>query len=167
MTNNSILIAKQILKEAESYKIGDMTQLRLMKLVYFVYGFYLGEIGTSLLSKGENVCAWKYGPVIVSLRNKLINFKDKEICQGDLDVADNEENEFLQEINFERFSEIVKFVLRHFGSLSITKLIDIVHLPSTPWYKVYHYSENGIIPEEQTRKYFHQIISNLSNKTKR
>lgn len=157
---NSLIVAKDILREAKSMKF-EMTQLRLMKLVYFVYGFYLGETGKDLFEDKETICAWKFGPVILNLRDVIKTFGNRSIDEGDIenegDGTNNQDSTC--SMDSELYQTIVKFVLRNFGDISISKLIDIVHKPSTPWYEIYHGNKfSDVIPHELSRRYFRRII---------
>lgn len=57
----------------------DITQLKLLKLVYIGYGWALAVLDRKLFS--EQIEAWQHGPVIPSLYNEFKHFGKKPITQ--------------------------------------------------------------------------------------
>jgi uncharacterized phage-associated protein len=54
-----------------------MTQLKLQKLVYIAYGWYLALTGQRLFE--EPIMAWKHGPVVESLFHEFKHFESDAI----------------------------------------------------------------------------------------
>lgn len=128
-----ILVAKTFLTKAADLGI-SMTPLKLMKLVYIAQGVKLAVTGKPLF--GEEIQAWRYGPVIDELYQKTKSFGKNVITSDALDIQS--ENECLNEID----SMVVESVLARWGTKTGPQLSTTTHQNNTPWYQVWQ-TEGG------------------------
>ena len=68
-------IANYFLSKAKKDGIKDMTPMKLIKLVYFSYAWYLAIFEKKLFT--ERVEAWRYGPVVPSIYHELTKENDE------------------------------------------------------------------------------------------
>ncbi|MDF3310948.1 DUF4065 domain-containing protein [Rhodococcus sp. T2V] len=99
---------------------GEMTAMKLQKLVYYSKAWHLVWEDSSLFS--ERVEAWANGPVVPVLYQKhrtkfMVRAED---IQGDPDALTTEER------------DSVRAVLRHYGDMKAAQLSDLTHR-ETPW----------------------------------
>ncbi len=70
-------IANYFLWKAREEGVKDMTQLKLMKLVYFAYAWNLAIFEKEIFS--EIIEAWKHGPVVPSIYHEFKRFQNSPI----------------------------------------------------------------------------------------
>lgn len=121
-------IAKFFIDKAISVN-GDLTPMKLIKIVYIAHGWSLALLHRPLIS--EAVQAWKYGPVIESLYHAFKHKGNSSIRQEDaayFPCADDidQQTEILLEKVWDRY-----------GKLSGLDLSALTHQPGTPWYTVW------------------------------
>lgn len=105
---------------------GDLTNLKIQKLVYYASGFY-NVLHKNKLFK-ENIEAWDYGPVVPSLYHSYKGFKYHSVLVEDfnIDKIDIHIRCFLNDI-YKRYSKY-----------SAKELVDMTHFANTPWYLIYY-----------------------------
>ena len=108
----------------------DLTPMKLLKLVYIAHGWYLGAIEKPFIS--EEVEAWKYGPVIVSLYRSTKKYEGEQVT--DLIGIDNidpllDTNKDEYEIKF--LDEIWKYYRGYDG----LELLNLTCLDDSPWHQ--------------------------------
>src|SRR5882724_82988 len=74
----SLSIANYFIKKARESG-AEMTPMKLIKLVYISYGWYLAFANKPLIN--EKVQAWKYGPVVPSVYQEF-----KKFYKGQIDL---------------------------------------------------------------------------------
>jgi uncharacterized phage-associated protein len=123
----------------------EMTQMKLIKLVYISHGWYLALRGKPLLS--EPVEAWKYGPVVKSVYHEAKKYGNGPITSYFQDVFGN--------TPMPTDPEVCTFLDRIwdlYGKLNGLQLSALTHKEGTPWYKTWN--------EENGSKYHSVIIRN-------
>lgn len=119
---------------------GNLTPLKLIKLSYIAYGWYLAltEKAKELIS--EKPQAWELGPVFPSLYQNLKEYRKSAIKEPiniqTNDIISDEDAKFL-----DRIWEI-------YGNRDGIYLSAITHTPDTPWSEVYPKGFNLQIPDE-------------------
>lgn len=150
---------------------GKITQLQLQKLCYISHGLYMAIHDKPLI--GERVEAWKYGPVIRSLRNEFRNFgslpitrlatkparmKDGSIRE-DFPSLDKENHELAGDAKF-----VLNEVKRIYGHMSGPQLSTLTHQKGSPWYSIYEELHGGNpppgeeIPNEVIKDYYKKLL---------
>lgn len=110
-------------------KDGEITPMKLIKLVYISYGWYLGIFGTRLIN--EQPEAWKYGPVIPSLYHSFKSYRDSVITyQPAKPNIEDSVQKFLDKI------------WQVYGQYTGVELSTMTHQSDSPWSKVWNTSRS-------------------------
>jgi uncharacterized phage-associated protein len=134
-TANSIL-------EKTNYSISN---LRLNRLLYYVYGVYLATQNQRPWS--EQTEAWNYGPIFPSIYKKFKIYGSKRIKYPILGVDFNND-----------IDGIIDEVLKTFNHLTDTELIARTHNDKSPWNQYYEPKKQHIIPDRVISEYFKAYI---------
>lgn len=140
MTYSSTTIANYFIKKyGES---GNITPLKLIKLVYVAYGWYMALKDNAEQLVSEKPQAWERGPVFPNLYHKVKSFGKSIIKEPINDLIidkpiSEEDSKFL-----DRIWEI--YGKNHDGIY----LSAITHTPDTPWSETYPKGYNLEIPDE-------------------
>ena len=133
----------------------SLTQLKLMKLVYIAYGWYLAITGEKLFD--EPIQAWRNGPVIPSLYHEFKSYGrlpiDGRATSFDLDTGT---------ISVPRIPEtdvvtvkILTLVWESYKRFSAAALVRRTHDDGTPWAETYvEGARNIVIPPEVIEKHY-------------
>jgi uncharacterized phage-associated protein len=140
----------------------QLTQIEIQKLVYFAHGWYLALKDEPAI--GELVEAWKYGPVVRSLYDNFRSFGSDPITKKAVSWS-LEGGKFrtqtpsIQSDNQadDRYTAaLIGAVWQKYGSLPPFKLVEITHLPDSPWFKAYS-EKKTYIPNESIQAYFKSL----------
>jgi uncharacterized phage-associated protein len=114
-----------------------LTQVSLLKILYFAHGWYLATKGKPLVS--QPIEAWKYGPVIKVVRDAFKEFESRPISKraerlvlqtGELQTVSpklaNDDAQFVEGV-FQQY--------RHFDAWELS---DITHERGSPWDAVWN-----------------------------
>jgi uncharacterized phage-associated protein len=119
-------IANYFIEQANKENV-ILTKLKLMKLVYISYAWYLYYTDEDLFD--EVIEAWQYGEVIPSLEKKYKNYKKESITQIDGKVPN---------INQDRdLADTVGGVWYLYKNQDVEDIINILHEKDSPWFQVY------------------------------
>jgi uncharacterized phage-associated protein len=162
-------IANYFLKLARS-DAKPLDQMKLQKLVYYANGWHLAIKGTPLIN--EQVEAWRYGPVIPSLRESFRQYGDQpidapasylvprpgaNILEEIEEVVPTIDQENPSDLGF--VSSLLERVWRVYGKYTGVQLSNMTHEPGSPWDQVYQRYNSSLpkgtdIPEQVIRDYF-------------
>ena len=141
-------VANYILHKGSQVEgVGNITNLKLQKLVYYVQGFH-----TVMLEKpafDERMEAWLHGPVVPDLYHRVKAFGNSPISvPEDFDEATIDEQS----------AELIDEVLSVYGSFSAWQLRNLTH-EETPWLKNYD-EETGAneIPLRDLEEFFPTLL---------
>lgn len=131
----------------------EMTQMKIVKLVYIAHGYYLGLTGAPLIR--ERIEAWPYGPVIPSLYHAFKKYGRSDIKElwedpetGEIDiVSDQDTLSFLDKI------------WDAYGHLSGLQLSTLTHQKNTPWDKSKNKIGVGVIPNKEIQSHYKELIA--------
>jgi len=127
IVHSSIAVANELLFHAE--KSGDtLTPMQLIKLVYLAHGWMLGVYGRPMLE--ESVEAWRYGPVLRNLYQRVKEFRDLPV------VGPIKRSPFGGEVEEEFSAEeshIIAEVFRIYKDWSGIELSSLTHQQGSPW----------------------------------
>lgn len=152
-------VANFFLEKAESENV-PLSQLKLIKLVYIAYGWYLALKNAKLFN--EQIEAWKHGPVIPSIYHEFKDYGqnpiDRFAYELDLDTyeavipkipADDEETRLILTKVWAAYKKFTGWTLRN-----------KTHEPDSPWSRVYKEGQRGIrIKDEDIREHFTRKIT--------
>lgn len=149
-------VANAFLKRAQD-EGEPLTPMKLLKLVYYAYGWHLALEDEKLFEEG--IEAWRHGPVVNSLWGVLQDESDiiKEPIQlfsgsvPDVDPSDG----FTQ--------ELIDEVWDTYGDFRASKLRNLTHMPGTPWYEVHQKNEEQLpnhepIEDWRIKDYFRSLL---------
>lgn len=136
-------VANFFIQVANQNEDDQMTNLKLNKLLYFVQGAFLARTGTPLFS--SDIEAWDLGPVVpeVYRRYKVCGRMPIQSDSADFNPAAFREDEL----------EVLMDVMREYGQYTGAKLVDLTHMPDTPWSKTRE-ENNVTIPQAEITAYF-------------
>jgi uncharacterized phage-associated protein len=126
----------------------QLTPMKLIKLVYIAHGWTLSLLGHGLVA--EPVEAWRYGPVVPSLYQRVKGY-GRGAIRGRLPNTIFDRN---TGISPEDDSIIVQ-VFEKYGRLSGVQLSHLTHRVGTPWHTVYQPGEYGVeIPDQVIKSHY-------------
>jgi len=130
---------------------GQITPMKLIKLVYIAHGWYLGITNKPLID--ENPEAWKYGPVIPSLYHKYKSYKNTFIPPEVITVS-------LGDKELEAFLDKIWDVYGKFDGIQLSAK---THQDDSPWSRVWNGVKNGNylslqIPENFIAEHYRYLL---------
>jgi uncharacterized phage-associated protein len=151
-------IANYFLERADEEGM-PLTQMKLIKLVYISYGWYLALKGEPLFS--ESIEAWQHGPVIPSIYHEFKDFGrqaiDRKAMELDLDTwemvvpsipASDREVRMILNMVWEAYKRFTGWQLR-----------EMTHQPGSPWSKVYKEGSRKVrIDDKEITEHYQQRI---------
>ena len=156
-------VANFILTQAE-YEEAPVTQLKLLKLVYLLYGWVRAILDERLFD--EDIQAWKLGPVVPSLYHEFKRFgsdpiTERSFCMDDYGTVTRPSipDDHPVVIIMKRAWDVYK----PFKALA---LVNKTHEPDSPWER--HYQPeltDKIIPDIEIKDYFTKKIRSYINAT--
>lgn len=139
-----------------------LDQLKLMKLVYIAYGWYLALTGKKLFK--EDIQAWQHGPVVRSLYDEFKHFGRRPIAQRatDFDLDSFELTEPQVPADDRDTQLVLEKVWAAYKRFSGWQLREKTHQDGTPWSLTYNAAERDqVIPDELIRPHFLTIIRKI------
>ena len=158
-------VANYILELAkrENYKI---TNLKLQKLVYILYGFHYALTKEKLFS--DEIQAWKHGPVIPSLYYQAMHFSSQhintEFCIQDISEDDSDmgiiDKVIIPKITDKEMRSNLQKLWDAYKGYDAWSLRELTHLKGTPWYKVYNNGEGNrkVIKGTDIQSYYYDTF---------
>lgn len=153
MTYSPITIANYFIQEKGKY--GKLTPMKLIKLTYLAYGWYLALKDGEERLISEKPEAWDYGPVFPTLYQSLKKYGRTEIdsiLSYDKDeVIDTADSEFLNKI------------WSMYGKYNGVQLSAMTHSDDTPWKANYTKGCNYQISDEAILEHYRPKLKPISN----
>ncbi len=148
---NAIQVANKFIELGRKDGITDLSNMKLQKLVFYAHSIMLGDNGRPLI--GEKFHAWKYGPVVYELYAALLSFCGKQNWNRKHCFSENLPDD-APPITDQEALRAISDAWEVCGRSSPSKLVQMTHLPGTPWSTVYESSGNdAIISNAQIRDY--------------
>lgn len=134
----------------------ELTQLKLMKLIYIAYGWYLAITHNKLFE--EPIKAWKHGPVIESIYHEFKHFKrdpiDAHSIVFDLDTSKT----IVPRIQDLKVIDVLKTVWMGYKDFTAESMVNREHKAGTAWSKVFKENKNETILDEDIKEDFYNRI---------
>lgn len=142
---------------------GGIDHMKLQKLVYFAYGWWLASHEVPLTTEGPQV--WQYGPVFRSLYGALAPFgmrgidaPQRAVPFGRTPLIPSDEQEAL---------DVVEWVWQRYGGYSAGKLSDMTHEVGTPWQEEaaafnYRVPRNHQISDDRIKAHFQATAEKMN-----
>jgi uncharacterized phage-associated protein len=127
-----------------------LTNMKLQKLVYLAHGYHLGFLGEDRPLIRDEVRAWKWGPVIVSLYERLMIYGAAPCFR-----ARNTLGDVFPEMpkgTYER--GLVQSMWEAYKDFTASKLSQMTHEKDSPWDKIWKIQPYAGIPTELIASYF-------------
>lgn len=139
----------------------SLTNLQLAKLCYIAHGLSLALLNKKAFS--EPIQAWKLGPVIPKLYHDFKDFGSDPINRKAtvLDYKSLQTKE--PRIEDENLKKVVALTWNIYKDVSANALVSITHQGNTPWSVSYVPSENKVISDDLTLKYYKKFVENLDH----
>ncbi|MCL2188905.1 MAG: DUF4065 domain-containing protein [Defluviitaleaceae bacterium] len=135
-------VAEFFVEFAGQEEEGEMTQLKLNKLLYFAQGLYLAKTGKPLFN--DAIEAWGYGPVVPAVYQKY------KICGRNLIEADGKDVSCA--FTDDEYDTLLD-TMREYGKFSASYLVRKTHEPKSPWAQT---TQNEVIENSLIAAYFTQ-----------
>ncbi len=135
-----------------------ITHLKLQKLVYISYGFYLARTNSSLFE--EDIEAWRLGPVIPELYHEFKRFGPAIIRRWSANF-DYQSGKFKIPVVSDDDDAAIRaldFTWNHYGWISARDLVDITHAEGTPW-KITRDQDRRVINPNLIRDHFRMLLN--------
>lgn len=130
----------------------NLTNLKMQKLVYYAYGWYLARYDERLFK--ENMEAWNEGAIIPELHHALKHHQDKLILTSEEShtTLDESTQQFLRNVFFQ------------YNKYSLSQLNYLTNIDCTPWSAVFNNdTRSNIINDHLIRIYFLELQNLLDN----
>jgi uncharacterized phage-associated protein len=159
-------VANLFLDLAEERNV-KLTQMQLLKLLYFAGGWYLARRGVPLIR--QDFQAWEHGPVVKVVRDSFKSFGKSPIT-GRAERMDILTGEFTEvnPVGCELDRNFIRAVFEKYHVYGGWELSDFTHEEGTPWDEVWN-SEEPIgrlglkISNEAIRDYFIELAARRTN----
>lgn len=142
-----------ILQKSDDY-VEDLTQMKAMKLVYYVQGVSLHWFGKAAFS--NDILAWQHGPVVREIYDKYHG--NRLIIE---DIRDRIPDELLrnhQELSRNKyFGKVLAFVQKQLGDYSAAELRNKTH-NEAPWINT---KQSEVIEADEIKKYFDENFESI------
>ena len=149
MSYNLTTIANYFIKKYSDK--GNLTPMKLIKLTYISYGWYLALTDKTERLTDELPLAWDFGPVFPSLYESLKGYggsviKEKIPNRVDDDTITADDKKFLDKI------------WNLYGRYDGVYLSALTHMEGTPWKKVYSKGANAVISDDDIYKHYKEKL---------
>ncbi len=152
------------LAEEGGYKI---TSLKLLKLVYFSYAWYLNITGKKLFA--ERIEAWRFGPVVASLYHEFKRFGSRPIT-GYAEFYNTPEDDTPQYLTIDGDDKtswaIVYAAWTHYKDKSAFELTNLTHAVDSPWHEVYKPGQNKPLNDKKIAAHVQKAVDEYIGKIK-
>lgn len=128
-------------------KKGNLTPMKLIKLTYISYGWYLALTGKKERLIDESPVAWDFGPVFPSLYFSLKKYGKGEIKEKIPNAVNDEDIS----IDDKKFLDKIWDLYGRFDGIYLSAL---THKEGTPWQKVYCKDCNSVISDEDIYEHY-------------
>jgi uncharacterized phage-associated protein len=148
MPHNAIAVANRLIDLAEEDG-NQLTNLQVIKLVYFCHAWMLGLYERPLIE--QPIEAWRFGPVIRDVYQSFKNHRGEPIqAKAGVPAANFDDKE----------EDLIRQVYRKYGYLSGIRLSELTHEEGTPWHKVWRRNgQDSIIPRSLMQEYYSKQAS--------
>lgn len=144
----------------------ELTQLSLLKLIYFAQGWYLAEFKRPLIK--QDFEAWQFGPVVKVVKDEFERFGSDPInCRATkLDLWSGER--LIVEPKLEaRDAAFVSWIFSSYNHYDAWQLSEITHEKGSPWDRIWNASTPFgrlalRIRNDDIREYFEQATQRIA-----
>ncbi|GAA5111353.1 Panacea domain-containing protein [Bartonella jaculi] len=153
-------IANFFLEKGREEDIG-ISPMKLIKLVYFAYGWMLAATGKRLFP--DRIEAWQHGPVIPALYHEFKDwgrrFIDRYSRMVDLETGEMFIPKMSKNSADEYTVKLLEIVWNAYKNFSAYRLRDASHEDRSPWRRVYNGRWGVKLKDNHIREYFIRKIN--------
>ncbi|GLK80066.1 Panacea domain-containing protein [Methylopila turkensis] len=132
-------VANFLLDLADSRGVA-LTQVTLLKLIYFAHGWYLAAHGKPLVS--HDFEAWQYGPVLKVIRDAFKQFGPSPITsRANKLVLQTGEYIRVKSDLLNTDASFVTAIFEEYANFTPWQLSEMTHEPGSPWHRIWHTQE--------------------------
>jgi len=150
--HSSIEIANKLIEIAKKNK-KTLTPMQLIKLVFLCHGWMLGLYRRHLIN--DSIEAWKYGPVIPNLYQKIKQFRSNPVTT----ISYNNKYDFDEDE-----LDIINQVYNIYGNYNGIQLSVLTHEKDSPW-DITWKNGNQIISNDLIENYYQNQINDKKTNT--
>ena len=156
---SSILVADYILAKAGSMGM-SLTPMQVLKLTYISEGYSLAIDDERLF--GDRIEAWKYGPVIPVLYQRLKKYGNGVVthlmhCDTPIGNTKNRLKAMIETLGDK--SKLLNAMLNAYGGLTGNQLSNLTHANDTPWKKSYsHWRRGTEIRSDVIKEHYKELV---------
>lgn len=167
MAKDARAVANYFIRKAADQN-DPLTPMQLLKLVYIAHGWHLAWHDLPLF--GDDVEAWRHGPVVASVYHAFKKYGRKPISRqtyGDYDLVidigllEPEDEQIRPRPVAARFTEAesqtMDEVYRAYRGIDGIDLSRMTHQDDSPWQKAYRPGENVVIKNDVIKKYYKEL----------
>jgi uncharacterized phage-associated protein len=143
-----------------------LTQMSLLKILYFAFGWYLVTHGKRLIQ--QDLEAWEYGPVVKVVRDEFKNFGKKVITgrARKLDIFSGQRVVVQPNLNLED-ANFISAIFESYHVYNGWKLSEMTHEEGSPWDRLWNASgpigRLGLrIKDEDIKSHFSSLPKRIS-----
>ena len=164
MAKDARAVANYFIEKASAQN-EQLTPMQLIKLVYIAHAWHLAWHDLPLF--GDDVEAWRHGPVIASVYRAFKKYGREPITRptyGDYDLVidigllDVEDKDIRPKPISARFSseerQTIDEIYRAYRGISGLRLSQMTHQPGSPWEQAYRSGENVIIRKDLIKEHY-------------
>jgi len=146
--------ARNVADMRSNEMVEPLTQMKVMKLMYYAQGIMLAAYNQKLFS--DNIVAWRYGPVVESVHTKfagqrIITSLDEN---SDKALSLNEIKDFELLNGDDDANLVLSTVLEEYGDKSAIELMNMTH-DELPWQQT---QQSSVIEIDRIKNYFKEHI---------
>ena len=126
----------------------ELTQMKAMKLLYYVQGVSLVYLKHRMFP--DDILAWKYGPAVSKVHQE---YQGQREIVGE--VSENDIDDYNELSANSKVNDVLNTVWDTFGYMSASQLLKQTHKES-PWKNT---KQSEVITDDEMKKYFSKIVS--------
>jgi len=127
-------------------KFGVLTPMKVIKLTYLAYSWYLALTDGKSKLIDERLEAWDYGPVFPNLYKSIKNYGRTQI----IEPIPNAKDEAISESD----SKFLDKIWSMYGEFNGVQLSAMTHSDGTPWKKTYFPGGNAEISDKDILEHY-------------
>ncbi|TDW46057.1 putative phage-associated protein [Flavobacterium sp. 270] len=136
-------------------KTGNLTPMKVIKLTYIAYGWYLALTDKKDRLIDEKPLAWDFGPVFPSLYYSIKQYKKNIITEKIPNPVSNERISGDDEKFLDKIWEL-------YGRFDGIYLSALTHTEGSPWTKVYRKDMNAVISDDDIFDHYKTKLKPIS-----
>lgn len=146
--------AKNVADMRSNIMVEPLTQMKVMKLMYYAQGIMLAAYDKKLFS--DDIVAWKYGPVVEKVHETYKGFREIVSLDDDdeFPVSEDVLNDFDLVTKDQDALIVLETVMEEYGDKSAIELMNMTH-NETPWKTT---DQSAIMSVGSIKKYFKENI---------